>query len=360
MGNMDAVAVCAALIVIAGAVLAVRHTSGRHRAARAPSGTRSDLVGYIAVAMLSALASVVSYAASLPAGTLLATMLANASMVFCPAMAWAGLRRVNGRSAWDIVPAAGVSATAAALTGVTPWDGAVARVAAVTLFCFAAFLETRRMPLRGLSGARIVAATMLGYGAYTAARLVGALILGRSSPVWIALFSPRPAAVLGLAALIALSLAVALMSRDLRGAPARRQGRRAAQAEAARMLRDGGTLSAWTLQTIDHDLIRAAHGHDRADGITAAMEAAVMQVLPGAVITRAPDGGVMALLPAHAAPPGAETRIRRAFEGLSPRIGQGDVPLLDCTCRTIRGVPELTRLLARRASARRQPAVPFG
>lgn len=362
MGILDSV-VLACMAVIAVAVVLVARQAGP---ARRP-GSRRDLLGYTGVAVLSASVSVFAFVVALRSQAQTSMAAANGTMVFAAAMVWAATRRVNGRPAIDLVPAVALSAAVAALTFFTPGQSAGLKVVCTAAICAAAILETRRMPLRALPGSRILAATSLLYGLYSAARLVGAAVLGIRSRAWEGLFSLGAVAVVSAAGIVALCFAVFRMAQALEDAPAAvtPASRRAVlRREGLRMLREHGALAAWTISSADDELIRAAHGGGRADEVGAAIARAARRTLPEAITGRLSSRRIIVLLPVQSIPAAAESRIRRAFAELSPRIGHGDVPDLLFAERTLRSGGELSRFLARRPESATgpadQPTVPLG
>ena len=363
VGILDAVGAVAAVAIIATTLFVVRHAGMVGREA-----TRRDLLGYSGVAALSALVSGVGYIAEWGSTTSTTTLaIANAAMVFTPAMVWAAARRINGRPIADIIPAAGLCMVVGALTFVTPGRSAAVKMIFIAVFCVVACVETRRTPLRDLPGSGIVATTTLAYAVYSTMRFTGALVLGSDSPTWIALFSSAATTLVSAVALAALTVAVFRMARALDDVPVavtKVRRRATLRAEGLRMLRESGPLAAWTLCSTDDDLIRAAYGPDRAEAVAAAMEESARRTLPGAVIRRLSQRGVVALVPARNVPPGAEERIRRVFAALSPHIAHGDLPDLRATRRSIRAGHELSRFIAGRPGSARDtaggPALPFG
>lgn len=362
VGILDSAVLACAAVIAVGVVLVARQAGSAAR-----GGSRRDLLGYAGLAALSASVSGLAFTVAPRTGAATSLAIANGTMVFAAAMVWAAARRVNGRPAIDLVPTVAVSAAVAGLTFFTPGQSAGLKVLCMAAICAAAFLETRRVPLRTLPGSRILAVTCALYGVYSAARLAGAAVLGIDSPAWRALFSMSAVGVVSVAAILALCSAVFRMAQSLDDAPvaatpARR--RAALRFEGFRMLREQGPLAAWTISSADDELIRAAHGSGRADEVTAAIAAAARRALPGSVTGRLSGRSVVVMLAAHAVPPGAEGRIRRAFAELSPRIGHGALPDLEFAQSTLHSGAELSRLLTRHPEATTgpagQPALPPG
>jgi len=277
-----------------------------------------------------------------------ALALANATMVFAPAVIWVALRGINRRAVSGMLPAALSSVVVFAVTFFSAWEAGGVKVTALAVFCALAFSETARRPLRDLPGSRLVAATALPYAVFCVLRLGAGLIGGPDSWTWRTFFSTSVTTALGTLAVALICLAVVRMAHalDETALPASRARQRGAlRARARDDLRRHGMLVALSLSTPDLDLIRTAHGTERADAVLQALEDAARAALPGALVGPLTRSSVFALTTGDLDHHRADAALRAAFADTSPRIGYDDVPDVRIVHRGITDVAQLDQFL---------------
>lgn len=324
MGTLDVLGLIVACLVVVATLIVLRRGASTE-----PTRSRERLLRYAAVAALAALMSGVMALLQLRGAGVVALALANATMVYAPAVIWVALRGINRRAAGGMIAASLASIAVFAVTFLGAWEAGGAKVAALAVFCTLAFSETARRPLRDLPGSRLIAATALPYAVFCVLRVGAGLIGGPDSWTWRTFFSTSVTTALGTLAVALICLAVVRMAHALDDAalPASRARRRGAVRVRARDdLRRHGMLVALTLSTPDLDLIRTAYGTARADAVLHALEDAARAALPGALVGPLTRSSVFALTAGDLDHHRADTAIRAAFADTSPRIGYDDVP----------------------------------
>ncbi|WP_460776066.1 hypothetical protein [Microbacterium sp. GXF7504] len=312
-------------LLATGAVLALRTDGLRDR------GPRGVLLRYAAVGGVAGMLCALMTLAEERGGTVLALALANGAMVFAPAVLWVALRRLNGRSraamAGALLLSGSVAATAPLLGGA---GSGVAKSIALTVVCVLAAVEAWTQPVSRLVGARAVQAVAVGYGLYSALRVVAVSCIGDDAVRPGGALSPVSTLV-SVAAVALLSLGIGRMAADLG---------RAGGAGHAR-IRDVSALRAWvrerfaagepvtlvTLSLPDLPLIRIAHGPVRAASVEDALCRAVREVAPETVPVAALPGGVV-LVPLLPTEDNARQGmlLRRRFEESTPLVAYEDLP----------------------------------
>ena len=312
-------------LVLAGAVLALRHDGFRDR------GPRGLLLRYGAVAGMAAVLCAVMSVAEERGGPVLTVAIANGSMVFTPAVLWVALRRLNGRSRAAMGAAlvlAGLVAVLAPVAG--PVASSAARTIALAVVCLLGGLEAWTPPASRLAGAGAIRLAAVGYGLFCAARLLSVLWLGATAVSTDGAFDPVTMFV-SVAAVAVLCVGVGRMAADL--------GRDGGAGHAR--IRDAATLRAWAHERLaaegtvrlavlslpDLPLIRTAHGRARAAAVEDALCGAARDVAPEGVPSAAVAEGVVVvpvLTGDATAAKGAA--LRRRFEERTPHIAYEDLP----------------------------------
>lgn len=270
-------------LVLAGAVLALRHDGFRDR------GPRGLLLRYGAVAGMAAVLCAVMSVAEERGGPVLTVAIANGSMVFTPAVLWVALRRLNGRSRAAMGAAlvlAGLVAVLAPVAG--PVASSAARTIALAVVCLLGGLEAWTPPASRLAGAGAIRLAAVGYGLFCAARLLAVLWLGATAVSTDGAFDPVTMFV-SVAAVAVLCVGVGRMAADL--------GRDGGAGHAR--IRDAAALRAW------------AHERLAPEGVPSAAVAEGVVVVP--VLTGDATAAKGAAL-------------RRRFEERTPHIAYEDLP----------------------------------
>lgn len=325
MAVLDLIAAIAAASV-AVTVLFLAH--GRHGDDR--GGPRAELVRYFGVAALAALACAFLNLLEESGGGTFAAAVGNATNVLAPALAWAGMRRLNARPAIGAISAGAGAIFMLAATYVVPLDDAILlKTAAIAAFSVFTAVESRRPPVSSVRGTLLLAWTMGVFGAYSAGRLVIAGTAGMHSPLWDRAASAEITSVVSALTIIVVAAATVQMGRQLDDDPApgtRAHDRGALRREADTLLRTHAGVDVVVIRLPELDLIRAAHSSERADQMLASLVEAARAALPDAAAGVPARDTAFLLLPAGSADDDVEKSVNDAFAAAMPTIGYDDTP----------------------------------
>jgi len=354
MAVLDLIAAIAAAGV-AVTVLFLAH--GRHGDDR--GGPRAELVRYFGAAALAALACAVLNILEEIGGGAFAAAVGNATNVFAPGLAWAGVRRLNARPAIGAVSAGAGAILMLAATFVLPLDDAtLLKTAGIAAFAILAAVELRRRPVATIEGSCLMAWALGLFAAYNIGRLVVAAAMGMDSPLWRNAASSELTSVVSALAIVVVAAGAVQMGRQLDDDPApgtRAHDRGALRRDAVQLLGGGAGMNAVVVRVPELDLIRAAHSSERAEQLLSAVVAAARDALPGVAAGVPARDTVFLLLPADVDTDGVEQSVRAAFAELMPTIGYDDTPDLSFEHHRLADVDGVSLLMDSRRLRPRQP-----
>ncbi len=341
-----------AAAAVAGVALFLAH--GRRDDDR--GGPRAELVRYLGVASIAALACAAANMIEIAGGGRFAAAAGNAANILAVGLTWVGTRRLNARASTGVVSAGAAAILMLAVTFVLPLDDAtLLKTAGVAAFAALAAGELQRRPLRDLAGTRVLMVALTVFGTYHAYRVVVAATAGMSSPLWNDTASAQLTALLSALTIAAMGYGAVRLGRELDDNPSpgtRAHDRGTLRHAAAKMLRSHARIDVMTVQVPEIELIRAAHSRMRADEILTVLVDATQHALPGASAGIPTRDTVFVLLATTAGRTEVEARVRRAFTAQMPLIDYSDTPDLSFEHHPITEVRELSALMdARRPRA---------
>jgi hypothetical protein len=280
-------------------------------------GRRGELVRYFGVAALSALACAALNILEIVGGGAVAAAAGNATNVFAPALLWAGARRVNGRATTGALAGAAVSLLLLAVTFVIPLDAAtLVKTALIAVFCVLAGGELRRGLLAETSGAGLTTAALWLFALFNTARLVVAATAGMTSWTWSTFASAEVTSVVSAVTILFVTVGAIGIGRHLDDAPAPGTAGHERQQLVERglgMLDEHGSVDTVTLRLTDLDLIRAAHGIDRAAVILETLQTATREAFPDGYAARVSRDSIGAVTPPATSPAARDVALLTAF-----------------------------------------------
>lgn len=344
---LDLLAAIAAAAV-AGAALFLAH--GRHGDDR--GGPRAELVRYMGVAALAALACALANVVEIVGGGTFAAAVGNATNVVAVGLAWSGARRLNARRAIGAATTAAGGILMLGLTFVMPLDDAtLVKTGAIAVLSALAAAEFSRRPLSELAGSRVLVVTLVAFGSYNLYRLVVASLTGMPSELWQHTASAQVTTVLSALAIVGMGYGSVRLGRELDDDPTpgtRAHDRGALRAAAGDLLRSGGRIGVMIVRIPEIDLIRAAHSSERAEEIVMVLADAAKETMPGSSPGVPARDTVFIVHPKSAPRPGAEDDLRHAFAGHMPLIDYSDVPDLSFEHHAVRDLHDLSLLMESR------------
>lgn len=353
MAVLDLIAAIAAATV-AMTVLFLAH--GRHGDDR--GGPRAELVRYFGIAALAALACAFLNVLEEMGGGTFAAAVGNATNVFAPALAWAGLRRLNARPAIGAITAGAGAILMLGMTYVMPLDDATLwKTAGIAVFSALAAMEARRPPISAIRGTALLAGTLGVFAAYNVSRLVVAGATGINSPLWENVSSSQLTSVLSALTICAATVATVQMGRQLDDDPApgtRAHDRGALRREAHDLLERYAAIDVVVVRIPELDLVRAAHSSGRAEQMITALVDAAREALPAAGAGVPARDTVFFLLPAGTEIAEVEQSVRDAFAVALPLIGYDDTPDLSFEHHRVDDVAGVSLLMESRRLRPRQ------
>ncbi|KTR93841.1 hypothetical protein NS220_11100 [Microbacterium testaceum] len=353
MAVLDLVAAIAAASV-AVTVLFLAH--GRHGDDR--GGPRAELVRYFGIAALAALACAVLNLLEEAGGGAFAAAAGNATNVLAPALAWAGMRRLNARRAIGAVSAGAGAILMLAATYVVSLDEAtLLKTAAIALFSAFTAMEARRRPVDAVAGTPLLAWTMGAFAAYNAGRVVVACTAGMHSPLWERTASAEITSMVSALTIIVVAAATVQMGRQLDDDPApgtRAHDRGALRRDAEDLLRTHAGVDVLIVRLPELDLIRTAHSSERAEQMLASLVEAIRTALPGGAAGVPARDTVFLLLPVGFVVDDVERTVSEAFAGAMPAIGYDDTPDLSFEHHRVEDVDGVSLLMESRRLRPRQ------
>jgi hypothetical protein len=320
-------------------------------------GPRADLVRYSAVSGAAALVCAVMNILEATGGGIVAAAVGNATNVFAPAMLWAMARRLNARREIGVISAGAASLLLLGVSFVlSPADGILVKTAAIVAFSVLLAVEVRRGPVRTTTGSMTMAVSIAAFAAYNLWRIVVALTGGMDSLLWQSAASAEITSIVSAAATLLMSISLVQMGRgiDARPEPGTRAYEQSVLRERARdLLAEHPELVGLTLEIPELNLVRAAHGPERADALVDTLLAATREALPRAVAGTTDRTRVVALLPADIEWAGLARSVRDGFARHAPGAGYADTPDLRITHRGVGDASALDAFLDPRLSRRR-------
>ena len=333
---------------VAGSALYLAH--GRHGDDR--GGPRAELVRYMGVAAVAAMACSLANVAEMSGGGTFAAAVGNATNVVTVGLAWAGARRLNARPA---IGAATVGAGGILMLGLTFVmaldDATLLKTGALAVFAVLAAVELRRRPVSELAGVGALTVTLIAYAAYNLPRLVVAGLAGMGSPLWQHTASTEITTIVSALAIVGMGLGSVRLGRELDDDPApgtRAHERGVLRRTAEELLRSRAEVETLVVRIPEIALIRAAHSAARADEVVAMLVDAAHEALPGARAGVPARDTVFVLVAASVAPADVEAHVRRAFAARMPRISYGDTPDLAFEHHRVADVQALSLLMESR------------
>ncbi|MEV8241646.1 hypothetical protein AB0O90_15495 [Microbacterium testaceum] len=354
MAVLDLIAAIAAA-ALSVTVLFLAH--GRHGDDR--GGPRAELVRYFGIAALAALACAFLNVLEEMGGGTFAAAVGNATNVFAPALAWAGLRRLNARPAIGAITAGAGAILMLGMTYVMPLDDAILwKTFGIVVFSTLAAVEARRAPVRMIRGTTLLTGALAVFAVYNASRLLVAGVAGINSPLWQSISSAELTSIVSALTICAVTIATVQMGRQLDDDPApgtRAHDRGALRREARDLLEEHSAIDVVIVRIPELDLIRAAHSNERAEQmLTALVDAAREPLSAGGAGVPARDT-VFFLLPSGAEIGQVEQSVRDAFAVAMPLIGYDDTPDLFFEHHRVDDVDGVSLLLESRRLRPRQP-----
>ncbi|MDI9891805.1 hypothetical protein [Microbacterium sp. IEGM 1404] len=354
---LDLLAAIAAASV-AGAALFLAH--GRHGDDR--GGPRAELVRYMGVAAISALACSLANVAEVAGGGTFAAAVGNATNVVTVGLAWAGARRLNARRGIGAATTGAVGILMLAVTFVVPLDEAtLIKTAGLVIFAALASVEFARRPLSDLSGTRVLVATLVVFGTFNLYRLVVGTVAGMSSALWQHTTSTQITTILSALAIVGMGFGSVRLGRQLDDDPSpgtRAHDRRSLRQAADDLLRAHGRVHVAVVRIPEIDLIRAAHSSGRAEEMITVLVDAAHEALPGSA-AGVPARDTVFVLHAGSTPrTEVEAGVRRTFAGQMPLIDYTDTPDLTFEHHAVADVHDLSLLMESRRLRPGSSAVP--
>ncbi|SIR77492.1 hypothetical protein [Microbacterium sp. RURRCA19A] len=354
---LDLLAAIAAASV-AGAALFLAH--GRHGDDR--GGPRAELVRYMGVAALAALACSLANVVEVAGGGRFAAAVGNATNVVTVGLAWAGARRLNARRGIGAATTGAVGILMLAVTFVVPADEAtLLKTVGLVVFAVLAAVEFARRPVSDLAGARILVATLVVFGAFNLYRLVVGVTAGMTSALWHVTASTQITTLLSALAIVGMGFGSVLLGRQLDDDPSpgtRAHDRRILRLTAEDILRDHQRVHVMIARIPEIDLIRAAHSAGRAEEMITVLVDAAHEALPGSS-SGVPARDTVFVLHAGSTPrTEAEAAVRRIFAGQMPLIDYTDTPDVTFEHHTVVDVHDLSLLMESRRLRPGSGAVP--
>lgn len=344
---LDLLAAIAAASV-AGAALFLAH--GRHGDDR--GGPRAELVRYMGVAALAALACSIANVVELAGGGTFAAAVGNATNVVTVGLAWAGARRLNARRAIGAATTGAAAILMLAVTFVVTLDDAtLVKTAGLVVFAALSAVEFGRRPVSELSGSRVLVVTLVVFGAFNAYRLVVSATAGMTSALWQHTASTQITTILSALAIIAMGYGSVRLGRQLDDDPApgtRAHDRGSLRTAAEALLLTHGRVHTMIVRVPEIDLIRAAHSARRAEVMITVLVDAVHEAMPGSVAGVPARDTVFVLHPRSIVRTEAEAAIRRAFADHMPLIDYADTPDLSFEHHSVSDVHDLSLLMESR------------
>ncbi|MDQ1074329.1 MULTISPECIES: hypothetical protein [Microbacterium] len=354
MAVLDLIAAIAAA-ALSVTVLFLAH--GRHGDDR--GGPRAELVRYFGIAALAALACAFLNVLEEMGGGTFAAAVGNATNVFAPALAWAGLRRLNARPAIGAITAGAGAILMLGVTYVMPLDDAILwKTFGIAAFSTLAAMEARRAPISAIRGTSLLAGSLAVFAAYNASRLVVAGATGINSPLWEKVSSAELTSVVSALTICAATIATLQMGRQLDDDPApgtRAHDRGALRREAHDLLEEHSAIDVVVVRIPEIDLIRAAHSNERAEQMLTALVDAARGTLSAVGAGVPARDTVFFLLPASAEVARVEQSVRDAFATAMPLIGYDDTPDLFFEHHRVGDVDGVSMLMESRRLRPRQP-----
>ncbi|RWR17650.1 hypothetical protein D8Y23_11240 [Microbacterium enclense] len=344
---LDLLAAIAAASV-AGAALFLAH--GRHGDDR--GGPRAELVRYMGVAALAALACSVANVIEVAGGGTFAAAVGNATNVVTVGLAWAGARRLNGHRAIGTATTGAAGILMLGVTFVVPLDEAtLLKTVGLVVFAVLAAVEFSRRPVRDLSGSRVLVATLVVFGAFNLYRLVLSCLAGMSSALWQHTASTQITTILSALAIVGMGYGSVRLGRQLDDDPS--PGTRAHDRRNLRLAADDllGALERVHVTVIripELDLIRAAHSSGRADEMITVLVDAAHEALPGSSAGVPARDTVFVLHTGSTHVTVVEAAVRRVFAGQMPLIDYSDTPDLSFEHHAVTDVHDLSLLMESR------------
>lgn len=337
----------AAIVAASVGVTILFLAHGRHGDDR--GGPRAELVRYFGVAALAAVACAFLNILEETGGGTFAAAVGNATNVFAPGMAWAGIRRLNARRAIGAVSAGAGGILMLGVTFLVPLDDAtLVKTAGIAAFCVLAAIELRRRPVAEIGGALLMAWALSVFAAYNLGRLVIAAASGMHSPAWERLVSAETTSIVSALTIAVVAAGAVMMGRQLDDDPApgtRAHDRGALRRDALDLLRGHAGLDAVVIRVPELDLIRAAHSADRAEQLLSAVVDAARTALPGVAAGVPARDSVFLLLPVDVDAIEVERSVRRAFAATLPMIGYDDTPDLSFEHHRVEDVEGVSLLM---------------
>lgn len=344
MGFFDLLAAVAAAGIAVFAVVAVLGRGSLRR-----GGQRGDLVRLSAVSGAAALVCAVMNILEVTGGGVVAVAVGNATNVFAPAMLWATARRLNARREIGVVSAGAASILMLAVSFVVSADdGILIKTAVIAVFCVLLGVEARRPALRACAGSGLLAVSIFAFAAFNVSRLAVALGAGMHSWAWNTFASAQVTSIASAAVILLMSVSLVRIGRDLGDDPepgTRAYGWSVLRRDAASLLSEHPALVGLSIDVPELDLIRTAHGTDRADTVIETLVAATRAALPGSVAGVRTRDTVVALLPADTDRAGLAQAVRDDFAHRIPQTGYDDVPDVRITHRGVASVAALDAFL---------------
>lgn len=354
---LDLLAAIAAASV-AGAALFLAH--GRHGDDR--GGPRAELVRYMGVAALAALACSIANVVEVAGGGTFAAAVGNATNVVTVGLAWAGARRLNARRAIGAATTGAAAILMLAVTFVVSLDDAtLVKTAGLVVFAALSAVEFGRRPVRELSGSRILVVTLVVFGAFNLYRLAVSATVGMSSALWQHTASTQMTTIVSALAIVGMGYGSVRLGRQLDDDPApgtRAHDRRSLRQAAQSILLAHGRVHTLIVRVPEIDLIRAAHSARRAEEMITVLVDAVHEAMPGAVAGVPARSTVFVLHPGSVVRTDVEARIRRVFADQMPLIDYTDTPDLSFEHHAVSDVHDLSLLMESRRLRPGSHAVP--
>lgn len=324
-------------------------------------GPRGELILYVGIAGVASLVCAIMNILEVLVGGVTSAAIGNATNVFAPAMMWACARRMNGRRGIGVVTAAASSLLMLATTFVVALDSAtLIKTGAIALFAFLATVEFRRAPVRTRPGAASIAVALGVFGAYNVGRLVIAGSLGTGSGVWNALASAEATSIVSAVVILVVSIAALRLGRTLPDDPepgTRAYGRTSLRRRGLDLLSGGDRFVGLTLRVPDLDLIRAAHGPERAEAVLTQLLSATRDALPTAAAGSVSRDTIAVLLPGDAERAGIDREIAERFAARNPLGERAGTPDIRIVYRGVSDREQLTAFLGD-AGRRHRPDQP--
>lgn len=344
---LDLLAAIAAAAVT-GAALFLAH--GRHGDDR--GGPRAELVRYMGVAALSALACALANVVEVAGGGTFAAAVGNATNVVTVGLAWSGARRLNSRRAIGAATTGAGGILMLALTFVMPLDDAtLLKTGVIVVFAALAAVEFTRRPLSELAGSRVLVVTLVVFGAFNLYRLVVAAIAGMSSPLWQHTASAQVTTILSALAIVGMGYGSVRLGRELDDDPApgtRAHDRGILRRSAGDLLASRERIQTTIVRIPEIDLIRAAHSSGRAEEMITVLVDAATEAVPGCAVGVPARDTVFVLHPGSPSRTETEAGLRRAFAAHMPLIDYSDTPDLSFEHHSIADVHDLSLLMESR------------